>query len=68
MPACRGERSEVVFRGHGGQAREHVLEVDERIDAEALAGDDDRVDDGGAVASVAMADEQPVFLVMRSYA
>lgn len=62
FPVGRGEQGEVVPVRHGGQSGEHVLEVGKRIDAAALAGDDQGVDDGGAVASVGMANEEPVFL------
>lgn len=61
-PVGRGEGVEVVPRGHGGQAGEDVPEVKQRIDLPPLARDHDRVNDGGALASVGMADEQVIFL------
>ena len=52
LPETRRERVEVVLVGHGRQAGEHV----------AQAGDDERVEDGGAAAGVGVTDKQPVFL------
>ena len=51
--------------GHGRQAGEQVPDVGQGIDAAALAGDDDRVDDGGTLAGLGMSDEEPVFLSNR---
>jgi len=51
---------EIVLGGHGGQAGERVLQVGVRVVAVALAGDEERVEDGGAVAGGGVSDEQPV--------
>ena len=57
----RGQQgAQIVGRGHGGQAGEHVAQVGMGIVAAALAGDDERVEHGGAVAGVGVADEEPV--------
>ena len=61
-PVTRQQRSEVVAIAHAGQTREDVPQVGERVFAVALTRDDDRVEDGGALSGVGMADEQPVFL------
>jgi len=50
---------------HGGEPGEHVFDIDVRIFAVSLTGNDDRVDDGRALTSVRVADEQPVFLPNR---
>ena len=60
MPEARGELAQVVLVGQAGQTGEDVLEVGERILAVALAGDDQRVEDGGTLPGLWMADEQPV--------
>ncbi len=59
---------QVVPGGHCRQPGEDVTEVDQRVDLAPLAGDDDRVDDGGTLAGVGMPDKQPVFLFMLSSA
>ena len=66
LPRGGKQGGEVVPRGHLRQSREDIADVVEGIDAAALAGDDNRVNDRGAVAGVGMADEQEVFLVMLS--
>src|SRR5688572_27899401 len=53
---------EIAVGGHTRQADKYVVEVGERVDTVALAGDDDGVNDVRALAGVAVADEQPVFL------
>ena len=60
LPAGRSQRPEVVAVSHAGQAGEHVAQVNRRIFAVALAGDDQRVNDRRALAGVGMADKQPV--------
>ena len=50
---------------HRGQAGEQVSDVGLRIMPVAQAGDDDRVEDGGALAGVGVADEEPVLLPER---
>jgi hypothetical protein len=62
----RREGVEVVPGGHGGEPAQDIAQVDQRIDLSPLAGDDDRVDDRGALAGVGVADEEPVFLFMAS--
>lgn len=54
------QRTQIVGRGHSGQATEHVAQIVVRIVTLVLTGDDQRVDDGGAIAGVRMADEEPV--------
>lgn len=60
LPARRGELPQVVLVGEAGQAGQEIAEVGERVLAVALAGDDERVEDGGALAGVGVADQQPV--------
>ena len=67
-PVDRSEGVQVVAVGEGGQPGEDVAHVGVRILSVALAGDDDRVDDGRALAGVGVAYKEPVLLVMRSYA
>jgi hypothetical protein len=54
--------------GHVGQASEDIAQVGERIEAAPATVFDDRVDDGTALASLGISDEEPVFLVMLSSA
>ena len=68
FPVCRGQGVEVVTGRHRWEPGKDVAKVSERIDAAALAGYDDRVDDRRALASVRVSDKQPIFLVMSSYA
>jgi hypothetical protein len=51
LPAGKGKGGEVVVVGHRRQTTEQVLEVSERVQAVALAGADDRVDDGRTLAA-----------------
>jgi hypothetical protein len=60
------EGVEVVPGGHGGEPAQDIAQVDQRIDLSPLAGDDDRVNDRGALAGLGVADEEPVFLFMAS--
>ena len=53
---------------HGGQAGEHVGEVFLGIDAQAAAVFHDGVEDGALLAGHLIANEQPVFRVMRRFA
>ena len=46
---------------------EDVSQVSQRIDATALAGADDRVDDRGAIAGIGMADEEEVLFPYRRW-
>ena len=61
-PVARQQRSEVVAIAHAREPREDVAQVGERVLAVALTRHDDRIEDGGALSGVGMADEQPVFL------
>lgn len=61
LPSGRGQRCEVVLVGHRGQAPEHITKVLEGVLAVALTGDDEGVDDRGALSRLGMADEEPVF-------
>ncbi len=65
FPVRRRERGQVVAGCHLRQAGEHVAQVGEWILPVPLARDDDRVDDGGALAGVGMADEEPVLFSNR---
>src|ERR1017187_5685195 len=47
--------------GGGGEAGKRAVQIGPGIDAEEFAGAENRVDDGGPVASVGMADKKPVF-------
>ncbi len=49
LPVHRQQRGEVVLIGHERQACEDVVEIGEGFFAVALAGYDNRVDDGGAL-------------------
>jgi hypothetical protein len=64
LPAGRGQRAEVVTVGHARQSREHVAQVNRRILAVALAGDDQRIDDRSQ-AGVGVADKKPVLFANR---
>ena len=68
LPVLGREGAEVVLVGHPGQPGEDVLQVRQRVFPMAFAGDDERVQDRGALAGVGVADKEPVFLVMSSYA
>jgi hypothetical protein len=56
---------QVVLVGHGRQPGQDVAQIGVGGVAEALAGNDDRVDDGGTLAGLGMSDEEPVFLSNR---
>ena len=68
LPAPWGELRQVVLIGHSRQAREEILEVSERILAMPLARHDQRVQDRRTLARFRVADEEPVLLVMGSFA
>jgi len=68
LPVDWKQGIEVVPGGHPRQTGEDVAEVGQGIDPAALAGHDDGVHDRCAVAGVGVADEEPVFFVMCSYA
>ena len=62
LPAGGSDLAQVVLIGHAGQPGQEVAQVGERVLAVALAGDDQRVEDGGTLADVGMPDKQPVLL------
>src|ERR1039458_2950404 len=62
LPVDGQQDAQGVLGGHRRQTPEDVAQVRQRFDAAALAGDDDRVDDRGALAGIGVADEEPVFL------
>ena len=64
LPFRWRQQRDMVLVGHGGQPREHVFDVDERIDAVSLAGNHNRINDRRALAGVRVADEQPVLFFM----
>jgi hypothetical protein len=68
LPASRGELPQVILVGQAGQPDEDVAQVGERVPAVAQAGDDQRVEDGGALDGVGTTDQQPVFLPMQEAA
>jgi hypothetical protein len=49
-------------------AREHVREVVDRVDAVLLAGRDERVEDGEVVSLFFASDKEEVLTVMRTHA
>lgn len=60
LPVGGQQRRHIILIGHSRLAREDVFEVGKGFFAVALAGNDNRVDDGGALAGVGMTDEEPV--------
>ena len=68
LPAGWSEQAQIVLVGHAWQPGEDVAQVGERVLAVALAGDDQRVEYGGALAGVGVADEQPVLLADAGWA
>jgi len=68
LPVDRRQSVQVEAVRQCGQPGEDVAQVGVGVFPMALAGYDDRVDDRGALAGVGMAYEEPVFLVMHSYA
>jgi hypothetical protein len=54
--------------GRSSESWQRPGEIAPFVDLVELAGAQNRVDDGGAPAGIGMADEEEVFLVMRSYA
>jgi hypothetical protein len=65
LPACGSEGGEVVLVGHCGQPGEDIAQICERVFSEALAGDDDRVNDRGALTSTGVPNKQPVLFPDR---
>ncbi len=65
LPVDREQRLQVVLVRQLWQPGQDVPQVGERVFAMPLAGYDDRVDDGGALAGVGMADEEPVLFSNR---
>ena len=66
LPVDGQQSAQIVLGGHGRQTPQDIAQVGERIDAAALAGDHNRVEDSRALAGVGVADKQPVFRFMRS--
>lgn len=62
LPASQDRLPQVVLVGQAGQPGQEIAEAGESFFAVALAGDDQRGEDGGALAGVGGPDEQPVFL------
>ena len=60
LPQPRRESAEVVAVGHPRQASEDVLHIGQRVFAVTLARDNQRVEDGGALAGIGVPDKQPV--------
>jgi hypothetical protein len=46
--------------GGAGQAGEHIVEINQRIDATAAAGFQDGVEDGGLLSGFGGSDKEPV--------
>lgn len=68
LPEGWHEGFQVVLVGHRRQAREDIAQVNQRVDPSAVAGNDDRVQDRGALTGFGMADKKPIFRVMLSCA
>src|ERR1035438_1076297 len=62
LPVYGQQGVEIVLSRHLGQTAEDVTEVNQGIDAAALTGYHDRVDDRGALPGVGVAHEEPIFL------
>lgn len=62
LPVGRQQGREVVLVGHRRQPVEDVAQVREGILAVPLTGHDQRVQNGGVLTGVGMADEQPILL------
>ena len=65
LPRFGQEVSEIVLIGQRGESAEHIGEIRVRVDAVALAGADQGVEHGGAVAGFGVPDEEPIFLSHR---
>ena len=57
LPQPRRESAEVVAVGHPRQASEYVLHIGQRVFAVTLARDNQRVEDGGALAGIGGGDK-----------
>ena len=64
-PVLGHERGDVVLIGHSRQPGEDVAQVGVRIFSVTQTGDDQRVENGGALARIGMPEEEPVLLVME---
>ena len=53
--------------GHEWEPCEYIAQVSVRIDAAGAATLDDGIEDGAAFAGIGIAEEEPVFLFMRSF-
>src|ERR1035438_177551 len=54
--------------GSGGEAGERPVQIGPGIDPEEFAGAEDRVEDGGTVAGVWVADKKPIFQTELTWA
>ena len=61
LPEGRHECLQVILVGHHRQPGEDIPQVKQGIDSPAVAGNDDRVQDRGALAGLGMADKKPIF-------
>jgi hypothetical protein len=68
LPVEWGQGVQVEAVGQRRQPGKDIAQVGLAILCVALAGDDDRVNDGGALTGVRVADKQPVLQIMCSYA
>ena len=64
-PIVREQGAKVVARGHAGQASKYVAQVGEWVLAVALAGDNQRVEDRGALTGLEMSNKQEFFFPMQ---
>ena len=64
-PVLGHERGDVFLIGHPRQTSEDVAQVGMRIFSVTQTGDDQRVENGGALARIGMPEEEPVLLVME---
>jgi hypothetical protein len=65
LPASGSEGGEIVLVGHCWEPGEDIARIRERVFPEALAGDDDRVNDRGALTGLRVSDKQPVLFPDR---
>lgn len=59
LPRARREGAKVVTVRHPRQRGEDIFHIGHRVFAVALARDDERVQDGRALAGIGVTDEQP---------
>ena len=68
LPVDGQQRSKIVLVRHGGQTREQIAQVRQGIFAVALTRDDQGLNNRGALTSVRVADEQPIFFANSRWA